>query len=245
MRTQHAYYEIQGEGTPVLILHGWGGSSRTWQTFMQEKPRTIQWVIIDLPGFGQSNDPEHPYTVSDYVKWVQQVYEELPVKPQYLLTHSFGGRIAAKWLSSENHPFRKAVLTAAAGLKSAPTLKQKLGRLLSQLKKLVPAKLQKPLQNLLYKILRIHDFPTSVVMQETFKNVVNEDLTTYFSKINIPTTLVWGDEDKYTPLSQGKKLATLIPENEITILKKIGHGIHRQAPEKLATICTQFFKENQ
>lgn len=243
MRTQHAYYEIHGEGTPVLILHGWGGSSQTWQKFMQEKPRTFQWVIVDLPGFGQSNDPQHPYTVSDYTNWIKQVYQELPVKPQFLLTHSFGGRIAAKWLSSENHPFKKAILAAAAGLKSKPTLKQQIGQILSKLKALTPNSVQKPLQKLLYKVLRVHDFPSSPVMQETFKKVVAEDLSEDFSQINIPITLVWGENDTYTPLEQGQKLEQIIPNAKLVTFEKIGHGIHRQAEEKLATICTQFFKE--
>jgi len=225
----------------VLVLHGWNGSSQTWQTFVNQE-KNFNWIIPDLPGFGKTPEPPTAWTVQDYTNWVKEYIANLPQKPEYILTHSFGGRIASQLLSQPNSTFKKAILVAAAGIKSPPTLKQKIAGLLAKLKNLLPNSIQKPLQKAFYQILRIHDFPQTAVMQKTFKNVVQEDQLPNFQQIQIPIHLVWGENDTYTPLWKGKLLKQQIPNAKLTVMPNVRHGIHRQAPKELATICQEFFK---
>lgn len=239
------YLLIKGQGTPVLILHGWGGSNASWQTFTDQAQDQFTWVMFDLAGFGKTEAPKEAWTVTDYQNWCEQIYNDLPdkIKPQYILTHSFGGRIAAKWLQKK-HPFQKAILTASAGIKPEPTFKTKLLNFISKIaKKIFSESTINRFKYRFYKLTGIKDFPLDPFMQETFKLVTGEDLTTDFSKIkhgeNI--TLIWGKDDKITPLSTGQKINKLIQDSQLIILDNCRHAIHRQQQNELIKICTRIF----
>lgn len=98
------HYRQQGLGRPFLILHGWGRGSQSWQKFLDlvkdkvdiQKSSSLQIIIPDLPGFGQSDYPPEAWSVGDYAEFVWQFLEKLNIKNFYLLGHSFGGRIAIK-----------------------------------------------------------------------------------------------------------------------------------------------------
>lgn len=255
INNQELYYEVHGNGpTHVLILPGWGGSCSSWQDFLNtaQQDQNFTWVIFDQPGFGKSPEPTTPLNLDNYLQltsefrnWYQHHNN---CRIRNLLIHSFGGRIAIKWLSRHHeHKFSTAVFTGCAGIPSKPNLKQKIGKQLAKLKKITPAKIYNPSRNFLYKLLRITDYNSqSVVMQETFKNIIQEDLTDYLSKINIPIDLLWGENDSYTPIWMGQKMAELIPQNNLTILPNVRHAVHQQAiPELLEHCRTTFINKNE
>ena len=63
--------KVVGQGEPVLILHGWGSSIKSWlrvQEFLAEKGFKV--IVPDLPGFGESSVPEKAWTVLDYKNFI-------------------------------------------------------------------------------------------------------------------------------------------------------------------------------
>ena len=67
-----ANYKISGDGQLILILHGWGGSSDSWnevQKILTEKGFKI--IVPDFPGFEKSKSPKEAWEVSDYVQWLK------------------------------------------------------------------------------------------------------------------------------------------------------------------------------
>ena len=92
------YYEVQGKGEPVTLLHGWGsdsGSLRAVSSLLKEQIGARTYCI-DLPGFGFSDPPPEPWSVDHYVDLVLQFLDQAGVEKTSLLGHSFGGRIAIK-----------------------------------------------------------------------------------------------------------------------------------------------------
>ncbi len=245
-------FKVIGSGAiKVLVLHGWGGSSDSWKDFCElaiKSEPNFSFIIPDLPGFGQTTEPNNKdgWGVSDYLIWVKDFlldYEKKSgSKVNNLLTHSYGGRIAIKWLAENDSQFKNIILTAAAGIPLPKTLRTKLLSNLSKLKNVVPKNLESGLRNTYYKLLKIKDYnQNSVFLQNSFKKAVQEDLTPFLSMINQPVTLVWGREDSYTPLWQGELMQEKIANSELIILENTRHGIHLQSPDQLVKICCQKF----
>ena len=81
-------------------------------------------------------------------------------------------------------------------------------------------------------------------MRATFSNIVNEDLTPYLSKINVPTILIWGDQDKETPLEFGKIMEQNIKDSALIIFENAGHFAFLEQSNRFNIILKSFFEDN-
>ena len=120
-------YKIAGSGQPILILHGWGGSSDSWievQEILANKGYMV--VCPDFPGFGKSAPPSNPWTLGDYTEWLKSFIEKIKEihpefkEPFFLLGHSFGGRISIKFTIQYSEKLKKLILCDSAGIKPKP-----------------------------------------------------------------------------------------------------------------------------
>ncbi|MCC7432332.1 alpha/beta hydrolase [Candidatus Peregrinibacteria bacterium] len=248
-----------GQGKPVFMLHGWGGGKESWDALINELSslgllETFCFIAIDFPGFGESEEPVEAWGVMDYSKWfgmlVDTVYETLKLQGNYdLIVHSFGGRVLLKYLSYfEERPANpdKLVMIAAAGIKPVKTTKVKMAAIAAKTGKKVmslpvlrwtaPAA-----QKLLYKLLKSHDYEkTSGVMRETFIKVIDEDLTSNIREVNRPTLILWGDQDSYVPVEDGKFMEQNIKGSSMKVIKGGRHGIHKTHAKELAVWIKDF-----
>ena len=168
-----------------------------------------------------------------------------------LIGHSFGGRIAIKYAVKYPEKIDKLILTGAAGIKHKLTLKQKLLFILTKIGKAIFSLpiisfLQNPIYKLFSKIARSRKkdyYGASPRMKEIMKNVLAEDLTDYFDKIKTPTLLVWGREDKTTPLSDGKIMNKKIENSKLVIINNANHSLPYQKPEEFVRVVEKFIKK--
>jgi len=240
---EHPFY-IAGEGPiKILVLHGWDSSIVSWNNFFTlENQAQFTFYFPELPGFGNSPKPKRAWNVQDYTDYSRAFYKSLKQKPDYLLTHSLGGRIAIKWLSSGECVFKHVFMVAAAGIKPRRSLvKSTVKNFATKLKKYQEHKvLAKPLgfvKKVVVKLLKAHDYQKAHgVMRATFLKVIDEDLSPYLKNVSCPVELIWGRHDTYTPLYMGRKMNKLIPNSHLTIIKNARHGVHLQTPVKLAKI---------
>lgn len=246
-----ATYKTIGEGRPVLVLHGWGGSSDTWRKFLEQHSNDNQFQLIglDLPGFGKTADPPVAWTVGDYMHFVIDFIKELGLQKVVLVGHSFGGRISIKLASRYPEMLEAIVLVAAAGIRHPKTAKQKASYILAkQGKKIMssPAlkKYEDVMRKLLYKVIREKDYvQTRGVMKETFKKVISEDLKGLLQDISVPTLIVWGTNDSYVPVSDARVMHEKIRGSVLEIIHGARHGIHRDMPGRLYKIITHFIAQ--
>lgn len=232
----------------LLVLHGWGSSIKSWNPLLQTiNPDQFTVYFLEMPGFGESKEPNKGWFVSDYLAFIKQFLVEFSIKPEYLLVHSFGGRIAIKWLSEKDCPIKKAIFMGAAGIKPELNKFQKFTKKiapyfkkLSKIKFLAPV--YKVVQKLIYRLNGSGDYlKVKGVMKKTFLNVIDEDLTPLLSKINVPVRLIWGDNDSYTPLWMGNLMNQKIPNSEIFIIPDARHGLHLQNADVILHHINEFF----
>ena len=242
-------YKEAGEGKPLLILHGWEGSSDSWIKVQEILAKNGYKVICpDFPGFGKSKTPPKAWGVDDYSNFILNLIETLRLQNFFLLGHSFGGRVATKFVIAYPEKIKSLILCDSAGIKQKWGPKEKLlfrlskiGNALFTAKPLV--RFKDRARNVFYLFLRHKDYTRADgVMKETIKKVLEEDLLPILSKIKNRTLIVWGQQDKIVPIKYAYIFKEKIENSELKILPKVGHSPHLEAPEKLAEIIIKFIK---
>ncbi len=224
-------YISEGEGTPLLIVHGWGCEGEVYRGIIDFLSPFYKVVVPDLPGFGKSEEPVVPYSVGDYVKFIKDFCVELGLNEVIILGHSLGGRIVIKALSGGDFPIKvnRVILTGAAGKKPKKSLKAKaktriykVGKAilsLSLMTKLFP----NALENYRSKNGSADYLAASSIMRQTLVKIVNEDLKPLLPDVKAEVLLVWGENDDAAPLSDGKIMEQMMPNAGLAVIPNAGH----------------------
>lgn len=248
-------YQVSGSGSAVIILHGWGSRAELWTPVENQlAAQGFKVVVPDLIGFGSSDVPPRGWQIDDYLEWLYSFVEELSERHSefkdsfFLVGHSFGGRISIKVASQNRLRLAGLVLCASAGLPPETSLKlrmlsgvAKTGS--SVMKKLKLDWLHSSARDFYYRLLRQHDYlDVPQTMKDTFRLVIEEDLSQYLPQIKVPTLLIWGADDYIVPLDQAYRFHENILDSHLEIIPNVGHSPQLEAPEKLVNLLSNFFK---
>ena len=88
------FYEIRGEGPPLLLISGLGTNSLTWLTVRGGLSRQFRVITFDNRGAGRSDTPDTPYTIAEMAADARGLLDYLDIEKAHLLGHSMGGHIA-------------------------------------------------------------------------------------------------------------------------------------------------------
>lgn len=244
-----AFYRIEGEGDTILILHGWGSSSNTWQITQKELARRgFRVLALDLPGFGQTPEPPEYWHLKDYTDFVHEFAQKLDLHPFTLAGHSFGGRITIDYASRYPKSLRAIVLIAAAGVirhkKAKIGIMLGLTKLGNALFSIPPLNFTKPIaRKIWYKFTGVHDYEkASDVMKTIMQTVLAEELRQYLPNIHTPTLILWGENDMETPLLDGFIIHRTIPQTHMHVFPDMPHGLNIKAPIAVAKQIARFLK---
>lgn len=236
------------QGQKILILHGWGASGLSWKR-VKELLDNLGFLTItpDLPGFGREQEPAKAWNLDNYVEWVNQFCLENNLENFILLGHSFGGRLAIKFVVNYPEKIKKLILFSAAGVTPRPKTRLSLLRLFSKAANIILSLpilnlLKKPLRKGFYSLLGTRDyyFLSSRIMLETFKKVIEEDLSFLLGKISVSTFIVWGEKDMLTPVQDAKLMNKEIPGSTLKIIPNGSHYLHTREPKKLVEAIKEF-----
>lgn len=255
-KEQRIAYEVVGEGKALIILHGWGSSRRVMMPIANQLAHLRASYVLDLPGFGDSNDPIKGWTIDDYADAVEAFISMLPDDHVDVLVHSFGGRIILKLLTRPKgkQVIQKVLITGGAGMKpkrswkfylkkyTAKTLKAPFLILPNPLREKALAWLRK---TELWKSLGSSDYSKlSGAMRETFVKSVSEYLEECLPKISHETLLLWGRNDNATPVYQAERIEKGIKNSALVVIEDAGHYAFLDKPKQFASIAEAFFESN-
>jgi pimeloyl-ACP methyl ester carboxylesterase len=114
---QSAAYLEQGQGLPLLMLHGFMGSGKCWLPLMAHLQTHMHCVALDLLGFGDSAKPAIQYNIAKEVEFVRQFIQTRNLEPCYIMGHSFGGWVAAAYALAYPMAVKGLILLAPAGIR--------------------------------------------------------------------------------------------------------------------------------
>lgn len=232
-------YKVFGEGKPFLILHGWRSKSQRWENVAELLiNNNLQVIIPDLPGFGESQEPNQAWNLDGYVEWLKEFCDKVPELNNgfYLLGHSFGGSVAAKFSIKYNQNIKKLFLVAASCVRTVTFSKKALISLSRLFKVFYFLPFYESFRKYFYRfILRKSDYPyVSGIMKEIYLKVIEEDLSQKLLFIKVLTTIIWGDKDDWTPIEYAHIINEKIPHSKLVIIPGAGHNLHINSPEILA-----------
>ena len=207
----------------LVFLHGWGASWESWSPILEKLKEDFDLFAFDLPGF-DNQKIEKEMNLNDYINFVKKTLKKRKIKNPILIGHSFGGAIASKIVAENLYSIKKLILVDAAAIRHPYTKSQKIKfKILGIFKKIFPFA-----KNFYYKINKLQNsdyasLANNPVMQKTFQNIIKEDLSQIISKIKTPTLIIWGENDTYTPLIDGQKINSLIPNSKMIIYPNSSH----------------------
>lgn len=239
-------YKKSGEGKNIILLHGWGCDLHIFDNLHNLLKQHFTVYSIDLPGFGKTDQPQTAWTIEDYAEFVEKFIELNSIDSPILFGHSFGGRISI--VIGSRMQLNKIVLIGSAGIKPHRGMKYYLKVYIFKAGKHVLNLIRKndQLLNKWRKIFGSSDYKnTSGIMQKVFVNVVNQDLKNYMPKINVPTLLIWGENDTATPVKDARIMEKLIPNSGLVILKNCGHYCFLEKNYEFNIIINNFLNKDQ
>lgn len=228
------YCEQSGEtGKPLLLLHGWGGSTESWVPVVRDFKDHRRVYAIDFPGHGKTPEPPEPYSVTEFMQMTAELIRELGIEGCDIMAHSFGGRVALLLAATHPELVGKLVLTGSAGLPPRRSAGYKLKQAVYACVKCVlgaPAKLllgearaQKVRERLQVRFGSRDYRNATPGMRKTFVRVVQQDIGPHLPSVRAATLLLWGDADTETPLWMAKAMEQQIPNCGLVVFAGAGH----------------------
>lgn len=217
-------YQFAGEGETVVLLHGWGAESKSFTPIFQWLSRSHKVYALDLPGFGLSEPPLTGWNATDYARFLTAFFDKLGIDKAHLIGHSYGGRISIVMAAEVPESVAKLILVNSAGLKrrnSKYYMRVSLSKIGHVLRRC--GTFGKNWADALSERAGSTDYRNAGTMRATLVKSVNQDLRPLLPKIEASTLLIWGENDKDTPVSFGKIMAKEIPDAALVILKNAGH----------------------
>lgn len=241
-------YTEQGEGIPVLMLHGWGSSFEFYKGIIASLSNRCRVVAVNFPGCANSDTMKEPWTLEDYCDFVLKFMKAVNLKNPILIGHSHGGRVILKMTAEKQVNPPKIVLLDSAGLIPKKSLKQKFrAKSFKVIKRFLTLPIIKNYSGELLDKARKHygsaDYNAAPeVLRKTLVSLVNTDLRDIIPNITCPTLLIWGEKDTATPLSDAKIIESLIKDAGLCIFENAGHFAFFEQQGRTIAILNSFIK---
>lgn len=212
----------------VVLLHGWGATKETMVPISNLIKDRYRVIVVDLPGFGNSDEPKEVFDSFDYVRIIMKFLDEMGIYKSTFIGHSFGGKISAIIAAKYPNQVDKLILIDSAGILP--------NRGINYYSKVYSYKIAKWLHNKIpfgNKEKRLEKFrqkygsddykQSSGIMRNIMVTVVNENIQPLLKEIEADTLIVWGDKDQDTPLYMAEIFEKDIKNSGLVILTNSGH----------------------
>ena len=224
----------------IIILHGWTKNLDKWSILIKElEKKGVSVELLRIPAL--TKELKKVWGIEDYVSWLSNIANKKGEKI-ILIGHSNGGKIALSFAKSFPQKIEKLILIDSAGIYHNE-LRLRLKRLIFKLAAKAGKKItsSEKMKNLLYKIAGESDYKDlDDKTKQTMINLISVDLKPILPQIKIPTLIIWGADDRITPLSDGILMNELIKNSELKIIKNARHSPQFTDAEEVSEIITKY-----
>ncbi|TNF09381.1 MAG: alpha/beta hydrolase [Bacillota bacterium] len=259
---KHVFYDVQGEGKPILILNGIMMSTRSWEPFVETLSEHNQLVRLDFLDQGQSDRLDHPYQQDIQVDVIYHLLKELKLSKINIVGISYGGEVAILFATTHKELVERLVLFNTTPYTS-PWLKE-IGHQWNAIGRTRDAKTyyqatipviyspsyyEKRLDWMKKReeiLLPIFGNPIFLDAMERLTNSAESfDAREKLETIQSPTLIIAADEDSLTPMNNQRELHKMIKNSELVILPGVGHASMYERPMLFVTLVLGFINAKQ
>lgn len=222
----------------IYILHGWSYSVDKWKIFTGLlKRQGFDVHILKIPGLTMESSK-----IWDLRKYSDWLTGEMGSSKVVLLGHSNGGRIASYFAWKHPERVQKLILVDSAGIyHKDPRIQIKrfiFGKAAQVGKKFTKSEV---FRKFLYSLAGESDYKNAPPnMQKSMINLIGVDLVGVFKKIKVKTLIIWGENDKVTPVSDGMLINKLIRESRLVKVKNAAHSPQFSNPDDVLLAVKDF-----
>jgi pimeloyl-ACP methyl ester carboxylesterase len=269
-RQIHGYrraFRVAGAGPPLLLIHGIGDSSRTWDEIMPTLARNHLVVAPDLLGHGDSDKPRADYSVAAYANGMRDLLSALGIDRATLVGHSLGGGVAMQFAYQFPDRTERLVLVASGGvgrdvspvLRAAalpgaqlalaalrlPGARAAVGLAVEVLERLDTG-LGLDAVDLRRVMDALPDQTARAAFIRSLRSVVDwrGQVVTMLDRSylvrGMPTMLMWGSRDSVVPVGHAHKAHTAMPGSRLEIFDGAGHFPFRSDPARFVGLLEDF-----
>jgi len=252
------YKDTGPKDAPVLLLlHGFGSSLQTWDTWSTQLEQRYRVIRLDLPGFGLTGpSPVHDYSEQNDLATLTQFVDKLGLLNFSIIGHSMGGKMAWSLAASVPDRVKALVLMAPDGFPDTKDIGTKpyampsiMGVIKFSLPKYLVRKsiepaffdakaLDESLVNRYYDMLRAPGVRAAIL--ERANQTIYTDPVPRLKKITAPTLLIWGEQDQMIPSSNAQSYANVLAISQTMLLPNLGHLLQEEQPDVAVKLVTDF-----
>jgi len=252
---QDIYIGDEGKGFPLVLVHGFLGSSKMWEPQIDFFKDNFRVITPDLPGFGKSYKAKSLNSMNEMAKKIFNCIDKKNIKEFHLIGHSMGGMIVQEMVNISRERINKLVCFATGSIGDIPDRFETIDASIQRLKKEGIKKTAKRIppkwfvegrkskyfylcENAIKKITEETAFNALTAMKNWngYKNLKN---------IKNKTLIVWGDKDKSYNFEQIDTLKKNIPNSKIEIFKGCCHNAHLEKTEKFNQTIYKFLNNDK
>lgn len=254
------YYEIQGEGHPLLLISGLNcDHAILWDSVKEQLAQDYQVITYSPRGIAPTSAPDAPYSVEMMADDAAALLEAIGINSANVLGYSMGGMIAQAL--AIRHPDKIDNLVIAASAPRISTINrlvcESCQKILAQgvprqdaqavmlpwffsntfLTMLVEGKLPGPMPRLEPSMPQ-----SSHGLFHQFRALAMFDMRDSLSQINVPTLVIAGEKDLLMPIEDAQELVRLIPDARLVVIPHAGHLLIHEQPEAFLQMVSAFMK---
>lgn len=245
------------DARPIVLLHGTSASLHTWEAWVATLSKRHRVITLDLPGFGLTGaSDDGDVSIAQTLRVLHTLLEKLEVKQPVIAGNSYGGRIAWEYavaypgevsalvlVDSSGYPLQSKSVPIGFRIARTPGLRRLAQKLLprSVIEDSVrnvyfdPSKVTPDIVDRYFELTLREG--NRVALARRFEQVPLAGDTEKLKSLQVPTLILWGEEDRLIPLENGKKFDAELPVSELVVFPHVGHVPQEEAPaESVAAV---------
>ena len=247
---QDTYIGDEGKGFPLVLVHGFLGSSKMWKPQIEFFKENFRVITPDLPGFGKSNKAKLHNSIHSISNLILDCLEKKNIKKFHLLGHSMGGMIVQEMAKKKGNRISKLICYSTGPIGEMPGRFETVDESRENLKKnglkttarnIAKTWFVKGEDAKYFDACIEAGTQTSIEAADNsliaFKNWNGKDT---LKNIKNETLIIWGDKDKSYNYTQVKILEKNITNSSLIIFDGCAHNVHLEKIEKFNRTVLNF-----
>jgi len=276
-RTIHGYrraFRVAGTGPAILLIHGIGDNSTTWDTVQSKLAQRFTVIAPDLLGHGKSDKPRADYSVAAYANGMRDLLSVLDIENVTVIGHSLGGGVAMQFAYQFPQLVERLILVGAGGVTKDVNIALRIASVPMGSEALALLRLPMVLPALqvigrvggalfgstgvgrdLPEVVRIlADLPeptASSAFARTLRAVVDwrGQVVTMLDRCylteSVPVQLIWGSRDSVIPVEHAKMAHSAMPGSQLEVFEGSGHFPFHDDPDRFVELVEKFIDSTE
>ncbi len=247
---QDIYVSDNGNGFPLVLVHGFLGSSEMW--ILQKKffSKFFRVLAPAIPGFGESSNVKSCNTITEMAKSILKILKIRGIEKFNLLGHSMGGMIVQEIAKIDEKKINKLICYSTGAIGDMPGRFESIDKSIESLKNIGLKKtadkisktwfLERDKAKYYYLCSKASKLTTKQAAENALLAMKNWNGLKHLHNIKNETLIIWGDKDRSYNFDQIKKLEKNICKSKLVIFKNCAHNIHLEKSDKFNEIVKDF-----